>query len=122
MEHLEHLSKDEKERYKMKISLINNVDPYKSSLDLSSDFNTAPDVSWGDVYNYLVHSHSAYTMEQFKAFKSLEAYKYFKCGWVKSMGWTRINDRALLVGKVSDLSKFFQHSIKTKTKRVISNI
>ena len=36
-----------------------------------------PDVSWGDMYNYLVNSPSEYTQDNLKAYKSLEAFNCF---------------------------------------------
>ena len=36
-----------------------------------------PDVSWGDMYNYLVNSPSEYTQDNLKAYKSLEAFNFF---------------------------------------------
>ena len=38
-----------------------------------------PDVSWGDMYNYLVNSLSEYTQDNLKAYKSLKAFNFFLC-------------------------------------------
>nr|XP_023015349.1 uncharacterized protein LOC111504870 [Leptinotarsa decemlineata] len=53
-----------------------------------------------DIVAYLVLTHSFYTNEQMKAFKSLEAHKYFTSGFVLKAGTKVINDFYVLVGKV----------------------
>lgn len=101
MSHLEHLTNVEKDRYCEKIQIINGTDPYLIPCKkLSSELDGLPDVSWGDIYNYLIYQQSAYTCEEFKAFKSLQSYKFFKCGWVKKVSWANINDHAVILGKV----------------------
>ena len=44
--------------------------------------NVLPSVQCTDIFNYLVLGKSFCTSQGFKAFKSLEAYKYFECGFV----------------------------------------
>ena len=44
-----------------------------------SDVKFMPDVSWSDMYNYLVNSPSEYTQDNSKAYKSLEAFNFFLC-------------------------------------------
>lgn len=72
-------------RYKEKISLI-GVDPYQiDPIALSKDPSLLPAVTYPDIYNYLVHTVSAYTSQELKAFKSLESYNYFISGKVGSL-------------------------------------
>ena len=71
-------------RYLEKISAIRK-DPYCiPSSELSKD--VVPPVQCTDIFNYLVLGKSFCTTEKFKAFKSLEAYKYFECGFVEYLG------------------------------------
>ena len=51
-----------------------------------------------DIFNYLVKLLHLYKM--FKAFKSLDAYKYFECGFVNCLGRKQINNKTLIVVKV----------------------
>ena len=44
-----------------------------------------PDVSWGDMYNYLVNSPSEYTQDNLKAYKSLGAFNFFMCDHVQDI-------------------------------------
>ena len=84
--YIESLEPDVKQRYFSKISSI-GFDPY--SLDMAeydTDLKTLPDVVNLDIINYLLFSVSAYTQEQWRNYKSLEAYKYFKDGFVQQLG------------------------------------
>ena len=44
-----------------------------------------PDISWADICNYLVNTPSAYTHENLKAYKSLEAFNFFACNHVQDV-------------------------------------
>ena len=44
-----------------------------------------PDVSWGDMYNYLVNSPSEYTHDNLKAYKSLEVFNFFVYNYVQDI-------------------------------------
>ena len=50
-----------------------------------SDVKLMPDVSWGDMYNYLVNSPSEYTQDNLKAYKSLGAFNFFMCDHVQDI-------------------------------------
>ena len=41
----------------------------------SRDATAWPQVTYGDVFNYLIHAKSPYTAKDFKAYKGFEAYK-----------------------------------------------
>jgi len=44
-----------------------------------------PPFTYPDMVNYLKYGISAYTMQEFRTFKSLEAYEQFCCGWVQDL-------------------------------------
>ena len=50
-----------------------------------SDVKLMPDVSWGDMYNYLVNSPNEYIQDNLKAYKSLEAFKFFMYNHVQDI-------------------------------------
>jgi len=52
-------------------------DPFSLSDGWSESPSGWPDVSFGDIYLYLIHTPGSYTEEELKAYKSLEAFKYF---------------------------------------------
>ena len=80
-EYAQGLSVSDKRRYIEKISGIQ--DPY--CIVTSEDI--LPPVQCMDIFNYLVLGKSFCTSKRFKAFKSLEAYRYFECGFVNSCNW-----------------------------------
>jgi hypothetical protein len=50
-------------------------DPYKLVTNWVNDMTVWPDVTFGDIYAYLIESPGIYTKEALKAYKSLEAYR-----------------------------------------------
>jgi len=74
-------------RYQQKISEI-GLDPYTlKKSDWNGDIDKFPEITWPDLVMYLVFGINEFTIEkdQFKAFKSLEAYNQFVCGWVRDV-------------------------------------
>nr|XP_008197544.2 PREDICTED: uncharacterized protein LOC103314164 [Tribolium castaneum] len=49
---------------------------------------------------YLVDTKSAYTMQQLKGYKGLDAYKYATCGWVKQVAVKVFGSYVVVLGKV----------------------
>ena len=91
------LSVSDKTRYIDKISSIQ--DPYCTvASELSKD--VLPPVQCTDVFNYLVLSKSFCTSKRFKAFKSLEAYRYCECGYVNYLGSKKFGNKYAAVAKV----------------------
>ena len=82
------LQKEDKAKYNRKLTLTNGQllpDPYRIVENWKSDVKLMPDVSWGDMYNYLVNSPSEYTHDNLKAYKSLEAFNFFVCNHVQDI-------------------------------------
>ena len=89
------------ERYKQKISLINWTDPY--NIDTSwfiEDPAHLPQIEYPDIVNYCVFTKNAYTMAEFKSYKSLDAFNQFTSGWVSELASTEINERIVVRSKV----------------------
>ena len=102
-EYAQGLSVSDKRRYIEKISSIQ--DPYCIvASELSKDILLP--VQCTDVFNYLVlskrfcTSKSFCTSKRFKVFKSLEAYRYFKCGFVNYLGSKKFGNKYATVAKV----------------------
>ncbi|XP_057710218.1 uncharacterized protein LOC130928038 isoform X4 [Corythoichthys intestinalis] len=77
-----------KRRYVEKLQFIHSPDPYLMPKSMFFDplaSPSLPDICYPDIYNYLVHTKSAYSHESLKNFKSLEAYKCYVAGWVKQV-------------------------------------
>jgi len=83
--YLSTLSSADRQRYDLKLqgSGFKFQDPY--SIDKSewnSDLSFWPDISFGDIWTYLVLTPGVYTAENMKAYKSLGGYNFFTCGKV----------------------------------------
>ncbi|XP_044766704.1 uncharacterized protein LOC123322756 [Coccinella septempunctata] len=100
-------------RYKQKIMCINNIDPF--SLDPST-FSTNPEnfppINNLDIVSYLVLTTSFYTRLQMKAYKSLNAYNYFKSGFVQSIGAIKIAEFHVIVGSVKHSQRMTEAPLK----------
>lgn len=81
--HARSLTPDIRKRYLDKISLVNSQDPYllKDNCKLwTTDLNVVPSLTYPDIFNYQVLTKSAYTLDEFIAYKSLDSYIYFISG------------------------------------------
>ena len=61
------LQKEDKAKYKRKLTLANGQllpDLYGIVKNMKNDVKLMPDVSWGDMFNYLVNSPSEYTYDK----------------------------------------------------------
>ena len=92
------LSISDKRRYLEKTKDIG--DPYGYSLN-SLNSEDLPAIMSHDIFNYLVLSTSFCSTDRFRAFRSLDAYKYFASGFVSSVGSKKIAEYFVVVGKVS---------------------
>lgn len=73
-------------RYLDKLSEINNIDPYDlAAQDWITDPDALPPLTYLDIVNYLVFGLSAYTLQEFKSYKSLQAHEQFCSGWVQDL-------------------------------------
>ena len=90
------LSISDKRRYLEKTKEIG--DPYGYSLNSveSEDF---PDIRSHDIFNYLVLSTSFCSTDRFKAYKTMDAYKYFASGFVSFVGSKKVSKYFVVVGK-----------------------
>ncbi|KAJ8911112.1 hypothetical protein NQ315_003374 [Exocentrus adspersus] len=85
-----------------KIEIINGIDPYTLDRDrVKASLDSVPDVTIMDMVNYLILSRSFYTGQQMKAYKSLQAYKFYEAGFVQDVFGEKINENAcVVIGKV----------------------
>ena len=88
-----------KERYKVKIKLIENVDPYTLQKEaFTENIDCFPKVTYPDIVNYFLFAPSPLTKEQLKAYKNLRSYNHFVSGWVKDVGLKFFKSNMLLHG------------------------
>lgn len=93
---------DVRMRYNNKIICINNVDPY--SLDKNSPFfiqiKDLPKLGYMDVVSYFLSTHSFFTAEKLKCYKTLESYKFCQAGFVREVLAYKIGENFVIVAKV----------------------
>ena len=92
------LSISDKRRYLEKTKDIG--DPYSYPLSMLNQ-EELPPVRSTDIFNYLVLSTSFCTSNRFKAYKSLDAYKFFVSGFISSVGGRKVEDKYVVLGQVS---------------------
>jgi len=90
-----------KARYREKLKLVDNKDPYLiPKKEWSKDPKDFPEIQYPDIVNYLVNTVSAYTLNDMKAYKSLESYNQMVCGWVKEIGLITFGQNCLVSARV----------------------
>ena len=100
------LEESAKSRYRDKLALLGGIaDPYLTEhLEGESvDWQNWPEVQYPDIFNYLITTTSPYTMQELKAYKSLEGYKEFVDGWVSDVKVSAIPsvaDKFLVTAKI----------------------
>lgn len=90
-----------KARYDEKLRYINGKDPYTMSKEeWSCNPEVYPDIQEMDIAKYLIHTVSAYTFDELRGRKSLEAYNYFVSGWVQDIKHAAIGERSVFTARV----------------------
>ena len=87
-----------KDRYLQKIAAI-GIDPV-TIVDKYADPECLPPMESTDVLCYLVLETSFYTKEQFKNFRSLEAYNQMVSGWITGVQGHIIADKFVVLAKI----------------------
>lgn len=98
------LSGDERKRYVDKIKILWCGDPFQydpQSLNNSEILNVIPPITQIDIIDYFVNKKSAYTLKDFKAHKSLEAFNHFISGHITFERWIEQRNVFVIFGKVS---------------------
>ena len=83
--YFDELVASDKTHYVKKLTLNNDKilpDPYSISEGWSTETANFPDVTYPDIYNYLIETPSEFTRDKMKVYKSLEAFNFFVSGHV----------------------------------------
>ena len=108
------LQKEDKAKYKRKLTLTNGQllpDLYGTVENWKSNAKLMPDVSWGDMYNYLVNSPSEYTHTNLKASK-ITGSNFFVCNHVQDIYYNEIAKKSDFCGIKTKLQKYLNIFIK----------
>ena len=85
--YFESLTNTDKADYNRKLTLSTGEllsDPF-TIRNWKCDESLLPDISWPDIYNYLIEHPSVFSKESLKAYKSLEGYNFFISGHVQEV-------------------------------------
>ena len=103
----ERLCEEDRARYVEKLRKLGVCDPYmlpQGAMTPIGSCAALPDISFADIFLYLINFPSCYTGESMKAYKSLDAYKFFAAGkvhdvlvWTKSASDRRNSDGNLYI-------------------------
>ncbi|KAL0963068.1 hypothetical protein UPYG_G00349270 [Umbra pygmaea] len=99
---LDHLKKEEQQRYATKLQVLGTCDPYSAPTALFTPLKSTtslPELNFGDVYIYLVENPSPYTAIKMKAYKSTDSYLYFRSGWVNNPVVWEVKDNTFFIVK-----------------------
>nr|XP_054925859.1 uncharacterized protein LOC129384434 [Dermacentor andersoni] len=79
--------------------MCDGIDPYELCIgeDAAPNIDLLPAMTHGDIVNYLVLSTSHVTLQQMKAYKSLNSHNYFTGGWVKSVAANQLALQRVIV-------------------------
>lgn len=97
-------------RYKEKIALCDGVDPYELRVGAQAavDASLLPTVTHVDIINYLVLSTNYVSLDQMKAYKSLDSHNYFTSGWVRNITAKKLpSERVVVLSQVSSVHSAF---------------
>ncbi|KAH9371049.1 hypothetical protein HPB48_011433 [Haemaphysalis longicornis] len=104
--------------YDENIRMCDNVDPYplQPVLNTVTNVNEFPELMHRDIVNYLVYSSSFVTLEEMKAYKSIEAHNYFTSVCVASLSAKRLQgDNVPVVGEVNHSQRLGDRPLKVWT-------
>ena len=88
-------------RYKEKLEIIGNIDPYSAAdSHFSVKVGDLPSIRYPDIVNYLVFSQSPFSADDMKAYKSLKAYNQVIEGWVRDAKVMTTSGLKVVKGKV----------------------
>ena len=91
-----------REGYLEKLNLIDGVDPFEiNHRSWKYDLSLYPAITYPDLVFFLSNTPSPYTLEDFKAYKSLEAFNQFLSEWVKEIRVMEIGDNRVVSARVS---------------------
>ena len=78
------LNSDDRKKYEQKLVTADGTvlpDPYTLVENWKDNMKLLPDITWADIYNYLINTPSLYTNENLKAyvFRSLQLLRFWSC-------------------------------------------
>ena len=103
------LNDEKKEKYSKKLQLLDLIACPSDSLIPDDEWKHKvtlwPPLEYGDVYNYLTDTPKTFTKEKLKAYKSFEAYNYYRSGHVQTVYYHSINSNLCILKRKVNTSQ-----------------
>lgn len=101
----QNLPRQEQIRYEQKLivdrcMLPDPLNEVVREATFSPDFSALPQLTYPDLYHYLVDTVCVYSREAVKAYRSLDAFNYFISGKLRKLCSYRLNDHTIVFGEV----------------------
>ena len=110
-------------RYMDKLSIIGGFDPYESERNEWQDVvDLRPITTYVHLGMYLLVNPSPYTWEDLMNYKSLDCYINFVSGWVREVFVRKVNDKRVVIVKVSHTCLDHQAKVPTYVCIVILQV
>ena len=91
-----------KQRYAYKLRLISSYDPYElPGEEWQDNIEMWPAITFVHMCMYLILNPSPYSTDDMLNYKSLDSFKNFQNGWVRELLVKEVNERRIMIGKVS---------------------
>ena len=115
--------KEGQRRYMEKLSIIGGFDPYESERnEWQDDVDLWPSTTYIHLGMYLLVNPSPYTGEDLMNYKSLDCYINFVSGWVREVFVRKVNDKRVVIVKVSHACLDHQAIVSTYVCIVILQV
>eukprot|EP00795_Rhopilema_esculentum_P010137 gene10137-18802_t len=119
-EYFNKLAEKDKADYVRKLTLTNGErlpDPF--TLETWQDnIMLLPDITWADIYNYLIYYPSCFSRESLKAYKSLEGYNFFVSGHVHNIFYHEVEEKNKFCFFKSEVLPSQRQGLKQKLYKV----
>ena len=96
-EYFEYLNGEDKKDYLAKLTLSPGEqipDPFILHSNWSDDVSLLPDITYLDIYHYLIEYPSQFSKESLKAYKSLESYNLFVSRHVQNVYYHEVKKKS----------------------------
>lgn len=95
---------------------IGGIDPYKTPWKVwTHEPKNLLDMSYINIFSYMVHARSTYTLEEPQTYEFLWAYNQCVCGWVKDVSYVWSAGHVVVSGKLC-CNEFYDLSMLSVSK------
>lgn len=95
------LRDEQKKDYVAKLAILGGTDPYEVDIKtFTLSLDSVPKVASEAITDFLIFRVSPHTQREIRAYKSLDSFAQFACGWIEQIKAKEINNYICVIGKV----------------------